>query len=191
MLSKPTGAACNLDCTYCFFLSKDALYPDDRLRMPDEVLECYIKQLLESHQTPTVTVAWQGGEPTLMGVDFFRRSVEYVGKYRRPGQRVEYTFQTNGVLIDDEWAAFFKAHDVLIGLSVDGPRALHDTYRVTKGGQGTFDRVMRGLERLRAHGVRFNVLCTVNAANGDHGREVYRFFRDELHAEWMQFIPIV
>jgi serine-type anaerobic sulfatase-maturating enzyme len=191
MLSKPTGAACNLDCKYCFFLSKDALYPDERLRMSDEVLESYIKQLLESHQTPTVIVAWQGGEPTLMGVDFFRRSVDFVHKYRRPGQQVEYTFQTNGVLIDDEWAAFFKEHDVLIGLSVDGPRDVHDAYRVTKGGQGTFDQVMRGLSFLRAHDVRFNILCTVNAANGDHGRDVYRFFRDELHAEWMQFIPII
>jgi uncharacterized protein len=191
MLSKPTGAACNLDCKYCFFLSKDALYPNDRLRMSDEVLELYIKQLLESHQTPTVIVAWQGGEPTLMGVDFYRRSIEYVQKYRQPGQHVEYTFQTNGVLIDAEWAAFFKQHDVLIGLSVDGPRKMHDAYRVTKGGQGTFDQVMRGFKYLQAHDVRFNILCTVNAANGDHGRDVYRFFRDELHAEWMQFIPIV
>ena len=124
-------------------------------------------------------------------MDFYRRSVEYVQKHRRPGQQVEYTFQTNGVLIDDEWAAFFKQHDVLIGLSVDGPKQLHDTYRVTKGGQGTFDQVMRGLDHLRRHEVRFNILCTVNAANGDHGRDVYRFFRDELHAEWMQFIPIV
>ena len=191
MLSKPTGAACNLDCKYCFFLSKDALYPNDRLRMSDDVLERYIKQLLESHQTPTVTVAWQGGEPTLMGVDFYRRSIEYVRKHRRPGQQVQYTFQTNGVLIDDEWAAFFKQHDVLIGLSVDGPRQLHDAYRVTKGGQGTFDQVMRGLDHLRRHDVRFNILCTVNAANGDHGRDVYRFFRNQLHAEWMQFIPII
>src|SRR5262249_38809076 len=164
---------------------------DDRLRMSDGVLEQYIKQLLESHQTPTVIVAWQGGEPTLMGVEFYRRSVEYVQKYRRPGQQVEYTFQTNGILIDDERAAFFKEHDVLIGLSVDGPREMHDAYRVTKGGRGTFDEVMRGLGFLRSHGVRFNILCTVNAANGDHGRRVYRFFRDELGADWMQFIPIV
>ncbi len=191
MLSKPTGAACNLDCKYCFFLSKDMLYPNDKLRMSDDVLESYIKQLLESHRTPVVTVAWQGGEPTLMGLDFYRRSIEYVQKYRQPGQQVEYTFQTNGVLLDDAWAAFFKQHDFLLGLSVDGPRDIHDAYRVNKAGQGTFDQVMGGLEFLRKHQVRFNILCTVNAANGDRGRDVYRFFRDELHAEWMQFIPII
>ena len=191
MLAKPTGAACNLDCKYCFFLSKEMLYPNDKLRMPYDELEGYIKQLLESHRTPTVTVAWQGGEPTLMGIDFYRRSIAYVRKYQKPGQRVEYTFQTNGVLLDDDWAAFFKAHDVLVGLSVDGPRDIHDAYRVDKGGRGTFDQVMRGLEYLWKHDVRFNILCTVHAANGDRGRDVYRFFRDVLKAEWMQFIPII
>lgn len=191
MLSKPTGAACNLDCKYCFFLSKDMLYPNDRLRMSDDILEGYIKQLFESHSTPSVTVAWQGGEPTLMGLDFFKRSIEFVNKYRRPGQQVEYTFQTNGVLIDDKWAKFFKEHRFLVGLSVDGPQEIHDTYRVTKAGNGTFAQVMRGFEHLRTHAVDYNVLCTVNAANGDRGREVYRFFRDELKAEWLQFIPII
>lgn len=159
--------------------------------MSDEMLEAYIKQLLESHRTPVTTVAWQGGEPTLMGLDFYKRSIEYVERYRRLGQQVEYTFQTNGVLIDDEWAAFFKKHKFLIGLSVDGPQEMHDTYRVTKGGNGTFKQVRRGFEYLRKHGVEYNILCTVNAANEDHGREVYRFFRDELHAEWIQFIPII
>ena len=159
--------------------------------MSDEMLEAYIKQLLESHSTPTVTVAWQGGEPTLMGLDFYKRSIEYAEKYRRPGQQVEYTFQTNGVLINDEWAAFFKEHKFLIGLSVDGPQEIHDTYRVTKAGNGTFKQVMRGFEHLHKHGVDYNILCTVNAANENHGREVYRFFRDELHAEWIQFIPII
>jgi uncharacterized protein len=191
MLSKPTGAACNLDCKYCFFLSKDMLYPKDPLRMSDEMLEAYIKQLLESHQTPTVNVAWQGGEPTLMGLDFYKRSIEYVEQYRRPGQQVEYTFQTNGVLIDDEWARFFKENKFLLGLSVDGPQEMHDTYRVTKAGNGTFKQVMRGFEYLRKHGVDYNILCTVNAANEDHGCDVYRFFRDELHAEFIQFIPII
>jgi uncharacterized protein len=191
MLSKPTGAACNLDCKYCFFLSKDMLYPKDPLRMSDEMLEAYIKQLLESHRTPITTVAWQGGEPTLMGLDFYKRSIEYVEQYRRPGQQVQYTFQTNGVLINDEWAAFFQEHNFLIGLSVDGPQEMHDTYRVTKAGNGTFAQVMRGFSHLRKHGVDYNILCTVNAANENHGREVYRFFRDEMQAEWIQFIPII
>lgn len=191
LLAKPSGSTCNIDCRYCFFLSKESLYPDERHRMSDATLEAYIRQLLESHRFPEVTVAWQGGEPTLMGLDFFRKAVALVDKHRRPGQRVEQTFQTNGVALDDEWCAFLQANNFLVGLSVDGPRELHDTYRVTRGGQGTFDLVMKGLDRLRAHRVEFNILCTVNAANQAHGRRVYQFFRDELGATWIQFIPIV
>jgi len=191
LLAKPSGSTCNIDCTYCFFLSKEALYPNDKQRMSDETLETYIRQLLESHRRPEITVAWQGGEPTLMGLDFFKRSVALVEQYRRPGQTVQHTFQTNGILLDDEWCAFFKAHNVLVGLSVDGPRELHDTYRLDRGGRGTFDRVMQGWRYLRRHQVEFNILCTVNAANQAHGRAVYQFFRDELGATWIQFIPIV
>ena len=191
LLSKPSGSTCNIDCKYCFFLSKEALYPDDKHRMSDATLEAYIRQLLESHRTPEVTVAWQGGEPTLMGVDFFRKMIDLVEKYRRPGQRIQQTFQTNGVALDDEWCAFLKQHDFLVGLSIDGPSDLHDRYRVTRGGKGTFDLVMKGWQCLRKHGVDFNLLCTVNAANQAHGRRVYQFFRDELGATWMQFIPIV
>jgi uncharacterized protein len=191
LLAKPTGSTCNIDCTYCFFLSKEALYPNDKQRMSDATLDAYIRQLLESHRAPQVTVAWQGGEPTLMKLPFFRRAVELVETYRRPGQSVKHTFQTNGILLDDDWCAFFKEHEFLVGISVDGPREIHDTYRVDRKSQGTFDRVMTGLGYLRRHAVDFNILCTVNAANEHHGRDVYRFFRDELGAKWMQFIPIV
>jgi uncharacterized protein len=191
LLAKPSGSTCNIDCTYCFFLSKEALYPNSRSRMSDETLDSYIRQLLESHETPEVTVAWQGGEPTLMRIDFFRRALEAIERHRRPGQVVTQTFQTNGLLIDDAWAAFLAENDILVGLSVDGPKDIHDTYRKDRRGQGTFDLVMRGLDRLKAHGVRFNILCTVNAANQHRGREVYRFFRDTLGADWMQFIPII
>ena len=191
LLAKPSGSTCNIDCAYCFFLSKEALYPNDKHRMSGATLESYISQLLESHLTPEVTVAWQGGEPTLMKLEFFERAVELVEKYRRPGQTVQQTFQTNGLLLDDAWCAFFKKHDFLVGLSVDGPRDLHDAYRRDRKGQGTFDLVMRGWGFLRKHGVEFNILCTVNAANEKQGRRVYRFFRDELGAKWMQFIPIV
>ncbi|HET8723669.1 MAG TPA: anaerobic sulfatase maturase [Anaeromyxobacteraceae bacterium] len=191
LLAKPSGSTCNIDCTYCFFLSKDALYPGDKQRMSEATLEAYIRQLLEAHRTPEVTVAWQGGEPTLMGLPFFARAVELVEKYRRPGQAVRQTFQTNGLLLDDDWCAFFKRHGFLVGLSVDGPREMHDAYRRDRRGQGTFDKVMEGWRHLRKHEVPFNVLCTVNAANQDHGRDVYRFFRDELGATWIQFIPIV
>ena len=191
LLAKPSGATCNIDCTYCFFLSKEALYPNEKTRMSEATLEAYIRQLLESHRTPEVTVAWQGGEPSLMRLDFFRRAVELVERFRRPGQAVQHTFQTNGLLLDDEWCAFFKEHKFLVGLSVDGPRELHDTYRKDRRGKGTFDLVMKGWEALRRHAVDFNILCTVNAANQGHGRTVYRFFRDELGAKWVQFIPII
>ncbi|GAO01394.1 anaerobic sulfatase maturase [Anaeromyxobacter sp. PSR-1] len=191
LLAKPGGSACNLDCRYCFFLSKEALYPDGPARMSDATLDAYVRQLLESHRGPQVTVAWQGGEPALLGLDFYRRAVAAVERHRRPGQAVEYTFQTNGTLLDDAWCDFFRAHDVLVGLSVDGPRELHDAYRVDRRGRGTFDRVVRGWRLLEHHGVERNVLCTVNAANQGHGRIVYRFFRDELGARWVQFIPVV
>jgi uncharacterized protein len=191
LLAKPSGSTCNIDCAYCFFLSKEALYPNDKHRMSAETLDSYIRQLLQAHRTPEVTVAWQGGEPTLMKVEFFERAVELVEKYKRPGQTVQQTFQTNGLLLDDAWCALFKKHNFLVGLSVDGPRELHDANRRDRKGQGTFDLVMRGWSFLRKHGVEFNILCTVNAANEKRGRDVYRFFRDELGAKWMQFIPIV
>jgi len=191
LLAKPTGAKCNLDCTYCFFLSKEMLYPGDRFRMSDQMLETYIRQLLEAQPAEEVNVAWQGGEPTLMGLDFFKRSMEYVEKYRKPDQRILHTMQTNGILLNDEWCAFFKQHNVLIGLSVDGPKAMHDAYRVNKGGEGSFDQVMRAWEVLHRHGVEVNILCTIHAANADDPLAVYRFFRDELQAGYMQFIPIV
>ena len=191
LLAKPTGPICNLDCEYCFFLSKEMLYPGDKFRMADELLEEYVKQLVGSHRTPDVTVAWQGGEPTMMGLDFFRRSVELFEIHREPWQRMNYTIQTNGVLIDERWADFFKEHDFLVGLSVDGPRELHDAYRVDPRGEGSFDRVMRGYDYLRAADVEVNVLCTVHAENQSHGLEVYRFFRDDMDVRFIQFIPIV
>jgi uncharacterized protein len=192
LLAKPTGAICNLDCTYCFFLSKELLYPGSRFRMAEELLEKYLSQLIEAHAgAREVIVAWQGGEPTLMGLDFFRRSVEIADRYRGKGQKIVHTIQTNGTLVDDPWAAFFSENDFLVGLSIDGPAKLHDAYRVDKGGKGSFDRVMAGLAALRRHGVDWNALCTVHAANQDHGREIYRFLRDDCGARYMQFIPIV
>ena len=191
LLAKPTGATCNLDCKYCFFLSKDSLYPDRRTRMSDEVLEAYIQQRLDSYHDQEINIAWQGGEPTLMGLDFYQRSIDYVAKHRKPGQKILHTIQTNGLLLDDKWCAFFKQHGFLVGLSVDGPQAMHDAYRVDKRGGGSFHLVMRAWEVLRRHQVDVNVLCTVHAANADHPLEVYRFFRDEMRAEFIQFIPIV
>ena len=191
VLVKPTGAVCNLDCKYCFFLSKQSLYPESDFRMADEVVEEYIRQLLESQHGPTVAIAWQGGEPTLMGLDFFRRTIELVAKYRKPGQQVEHSIQTNGTRLDDAWCEFLKEHNFLVGLSVDGPREMHDAYRVDKGGNGTFDQVLHGWQMLKKHSVEFNILCTIHAANVRHPLKVYRFLRDELKAKYLQFIPIV
>lgn len=191
VMAKPTGSACNLACDYCFFLKKEALYPGSPFRMSDEVHEAYIRQLLEAHQVPQVTIAWQGGEPTLMGLDFFRRSVELQNKYRKPGTRIENTFQTNGILLDDDWCRFFHDNGFLVGLSLDGPQELHDVHRKDRGGRGTFDRVLAAARRLQAHGVEFNILCTVNSDNSRRPLDVYRFFRDELGARYIQFIPIV
>ncbi|HSJ56551.1 MAG TPA: anaerobic sulfatase maturase [Anaerolineae bacterium] len=192
VLAKPAGAMCNLACQYCYFLSKQALYPGSDFRMSDRVLETYVRQLMAAHRhLPEVTVAWQGGEPALVGLDFYRRAAQLVEAHRQQGQRVLYTIQTNGTLLDDEWAAFFRQHDYLVGLSIDGPRGLHDAYRVDRRGAGTFQRVKRGWDLLQRHGVDTNVLCAVHAANAGHPLEVYRFFRDGLGARFIQFIPIV
>lgn len=159
--------------------------------MDEATLEAYIRQLLEASPGPEVHVSWQGGEPTLRGLEFYRRSVQLAERYRKPHQRVLHTIQTNGTLIDDEWAVFFKKNNYLVGVSLDGPRHLHDAYRVNKNNQGSFADVVRGWNCLARHGVDANVLCTIHAANADHPLEVYRFFRDELKAQYIQVIPIV
>ena len=191
VMAKPTGALCNLDCTYCFFLKKERLYAGSSPRMSDEVMETYVRQTLQGQSGPTATLAWQGGEPTLMGVDFFERVVAAEAKHRRPGVMVERTLQTNGVLLDERWCRFLRENGFLVGLSIDGPRAMHDAWRVDKAGKPTFDKVLNAVRLLKEHGVEFNVLCTVHSRNGDHPLEVYRFFRDELGARYIQFIPIV
>ena len=191
LLVKPTGAVCNLDCSYCFFLSKEMLYPGSRFRMADDLLEIYIRQLIEAHRVPEVQLAWQGGEPTLMGLPFFRRAVALAESYRRPGMTIHYALQTNGTLLDDEWGEFLAANNFLVGISLDGPRDIHDTYRHDKGGGPTFDKVLRGLDALKRHRVEWNVLCTLHRANAERPLDVYRFFRDELGAEHIQFIPII
>lgn len=190
-MTKPRGAICNLDCKYCYFLSKERLYPDSDFRMPDETLENYVRQYIDAQQIPEVTFAWQGGEPTLMGLDFYRRAVALQEKYRRPGLQIHNTLQTNGLQIDDDWAAFFHRYNFLIGVSLDGPEKRHDAYRVDKGGRPTQRKVLAGIEMLKKHQVDFNILTCVHAANGDYPLEVYRFLRDEVGARFIQFIPIV
>lgn len=191
VMMKPRGAICNLDCKYCYFLSKEMLYPGSRFRMADDLLEEYTKQYIEAQRVPEVTFAWQGGEPTLMGLDFFKRAVAYQQQYRKPGTRIHNAFQTNGVLLDDDWCHFFREHDFLIGLSVDGPEELHDRFRVDKGGNPTHHKVMHAAELLKKHRVEYNTLTTVHAGNVEHPVEVYRFLRDDMGSRFHQFIPIV
>ena len=191
ILAKPTGAICNLSCSYCFFLDKKLLYPGSSFHMSYEVLESYIQQLVKAHSSLQVTVAWQGGEPTLMGIDFYRRAIELQERYRKPGMTFENTIQTNGTLLNDEWCRFFKENNFLVGISIDGPREFHDSYRVDKNGKGTFDRVMCGLRLLQKHGVEYNVLTTINRTNAEYPLEIYRFLRNEARTSWIQFIPVV
>ena len=191
ILAKPRGAVCNLACTYCFYTCKSSLYPEGTFRMTDEVLDSYVRQVIQGHRSPEVTIAWQGGEPTLMGLDFFKKAIELERKYLRPGQRVLNTIQTNGTLLDDDWCSFFHDHGFLVGISIDGPKDLHDQYRVDKGGRPTFDKVMNGLRLLQRFKVEHNALVTINAINSDRPRDVYRFLRDEAGLQYIQFIPIV
>jgi uncharacterized protein len=191
-MAKPTGSACNLDCVYCYYLSKQTLPNGPGAgRMSDATLELYIRQYIEGVTGDEVVFSWQGGEPTLLGVDFFRKVVALEKKYAKPGQRIENDLQTNGTLLDEEWCDFLKANRFLVGLSIDGPRELHDRYRVTKGGAPTFDKVFAAAKMLKRHGVRFNTLTCVNRFNARHPIDIYRFLRDEVGSTYMQFIPIV
>ncbi|HCL30335.1 MAG TPA: anaerobic sulfatase maturase, partial [Candidatus Latescibacteria bacterium] len=191
VMAKPSGSVCNIDCEYCFYLEKEKLYPDAKSdwRMSDEVLEKYVRQYIEAQDVPAANFAWQGGEPTLMGVDFFRRAVALQKQYAN-GKEITNAFQTNGILLDDEWGEFLVENDFLVGLSIDGPRELHDRYRVDKGQKPTFDRVVAGLEMLKKHKVEFNTLTVLQNNNADHPQQVYQFLK-EIGSGYMQFIPIV
>lgn len=191
VMAKPAGPACNLACRYCFYLDKRALYPASRLRMSDAVLAEFTRQYMAAQRVPEVNFTWQGGEPTLLGLEFFGRAVAYQGRFARPGLIVRNALQTNATLLDDRWCEFLRTHGFLVGVSLDGPAPVHDAYRLDRRGGATFRRVMRGLRLLQKHGVEVNVLATVHAANVARPLEVYRFLRDEAAVRFIQFIPIV
>ena len=189
-MCKPAGPRCNLRCRYCFYTEKAALFQDEESqRMSDEVLEAYVSKYIDTYPGPEVNFAWQGGEPTLMGLDFFRRVVELQKQYggRR---RITNSLQTNGILIDEEWAEFLAEHGFLVGLSIDGPKDIHDHYRVSRGGEPTFDKVMATMKRLQEHGAEYNVLASVTPESAARPLDVYNFFKD-TGTTFMQFIPIV
>ena len=186
---KPVGPACNLNCTYCYYLEKKKLYPGTGLRMSYDVLENFTRQYIAAQDTPVVTFTWQGGEPTLMGLEFFKTALKLQQKYAG-GKKIENVIQTNGTLIDDRWARFFKKHDFLVGVSIDGPREIHDHYRKTRTGGGSFQSVLKGIDRLRRHGVEFNALTVVNDHNVEHPLAVYEFLKT-IGTPYFQFIPVV
>jgi len=193
LLCKPIGSQCNLRCAHCFYLKKSSLYPNENVwRMNDKTLDKFIRSYLATQQkNAEVQFAWQGGEPTLIGLDFYKKAVQLQKKYAADGVTVTNALQTNGTLLDDEWGDFLAENNFLVGISVDGPKFLHDRYRVRADGQGSFDDVMKGLDVLRRHHVEYNTLTCVQADNAAQGKEIYAFLRDECGSSFMQFIPIV
>lgn len=187
---KPAGSTCNLDCTYCYYLDKALQYGGKEAVMSDELLETYIRQYIEANEVDTVTFCWHGGEPTLLGVDYYRKAVAFQKKYA-DGKKIDNTLQTNGTLLDAAWCDFFAENGFLVGLSLDGPRDIHDAFRLTKGHAPTWKTVMRSAKMMRSSGVEFNTLSVVNRLCEKRGAEIYRFFRDEVGSRYMQFLPAV
>lgn len=191
VLAKPIGPVCNLSCEYCFYTDKDQLYPDQtNFGMSYETLELFIEQYIASQPGSLVTFMWQGGEPTLLGIEFFVLAVKLQEKYLPAGWQVQNVIQTNGTLLDQAWCDFFTANSFLVGLSLDGPAELHDIYRKDKHGQGSFEQVMRGLKLLQNNQVEYNILCSINAVNAKYPQRIYCFLR-EHDVRFVQFIPIV
>jgi uncharacterized protein len=191
IFAKPAGAACNLDCRYCYYLRKDVLYPESKsFRMPDDLLEEYIRHQIAISPEPEINFFWHGGEPTVLGIDYFRKITQLQRKHLPPGRRISNGIQTNGVLLDEDWCRFFASERFGVGLSLDGPQKLHDVYRTTKDGKATHRLVMQGYRLLRKHNVQVDILCVVHAENVRHPLQVYRFFK-EIQAQYISFIPLV
>ena len=189
VMLKPAGSQCNMSCRYCYYLDKAGIYGGREPVMTEQMLETLVREYIAANEVQDVYFNWHGGEPLLLGLDFYRKALSYEEKYA-DGKTLHNTIQTNGLLVNREWAEFFRRHDFLVGISIDGPREIHDRYRKDKGGQPTFDRVLRGLEILRTSEVAFNTMTTVNKASEGHGAEVYRFLKS-LGSRYLQFMPVV
>ena len=188
---KPVGAACNLGCTYCYYLCKKDIYDGSgSLRMSDDILEKYIKQHIEASSEETVFFSWHGGEPLLAGIDFYRKAVSIQQKYLPPGRYALNGIQTNGTLLNDEWCRFLKSENFIIGISIDGPPDLHNKHRITQAGDPTSERVLKGYELLNKYKITYEILCVVNSDNSLHPLEVYNYFR-QLGAVYISFLPLV
>lgn len=186
---KPAGSACNLDCTYCYYLDKAAQYGGRQAVMSDQLLEEYVRQYIGANALDEVTFCWHGGEPLLLGLDFYRRALDLQRRYA-DGKRIVNTLQTNGMLVDESWCRFFAENQFLIGLSLDGPQAIHDAMRRTRQAEPTFDRVMQTVAMFRQHGVEFNTLSVVSKLSEGYGGEIYEFFKS-IGSHYMQFLPAV
>lgn len=186
---KPVGSACNLDCSYCYYLDKESIYGGREPKMPTEILEEYIKQYIEGNKVDVVTFTWHGGEPSLAGLDFYRQAIEFQRKYAGK-KRIDNSLQTNGILLDEEWCQFLHENHFLVGLSIDGPQSIHDANRLDKQQRPTFERVLRTISLLHRYAVEFNTMTTVNHNSIGRGREVYRFLKS-IGSRYMQFMPVV
>ncbi|MGR5117207.1 anaerobic sulfatase maturase [Vibrio astriarenae] len=194
IMTKPIGSKCNIDCTYCYYLSKQDLLGHSKQhdnRLSEEMLEHYIQSYIEQQNFPEIIFHWQGGEPTLLGVKFFRDVVRLQKKYCPKGVTIENNLQTNGILLNDEWGKFLHKNNFLVGISIDGPELIHNAHRTNRTGRGTFKQTMKGIEILHKHKVNFATLTCVNNVSGASPLEVYRFLRDEVRSPQVQFIPIV
>ncbi|WP_264875727.1 anaerobic sulfatase maturase [Vibrio agarivorans] len=194
VMAKPIGAACNIDCTYCYYLSKQDLLEYKQGCTPTlqgDSLETYIRTYIESHNAPEIIFSWQGGEPTLLGLDYFKNVVALQDKYRPEGVIIKNDLQTNGILLNDEWCEFLAQHDFLVGLSIDGPEMLHNAHRTNRAGRGTYKQVMKAVDLIHKHNVSFATLTCVNNLTSKNPIEVYRFLRDVVKSTQIQFIPIV
>ncbi|MHA2393217.1 MAG: anaerobic sulfatase maturase, partial [Promethearchaeota archaeon] len=188
---KPTGALCNLDCYYCYYLKRESLYPkSERFQMQKEILEDYIIQHIEASPGPEITFSWHGGEPTLLGLSYYRKIVELQHKHQPPNKSIFNGIQTNGTLLVDDWCKFFAKESFAVGLSLDGPHEMHNRYRVTKDKKHTHDQTMRGYKLLQKHRVYTDILCVVNAYNVQFPLQVYRFFK-KINAKYITFLPLV
>jgi len=191
VMVKPIGAACNLDCQYCYYLSKKDLYPKPALfRMADDLLETYVVQHIGASPTESILFSWHGGEPTLLGLDYFRRIVELQRKHRPPGREILNGIQTNGTLLDEDWCRFLAAEGFFVGLSMDGPNELHDRYRIDKRGKATHKSVLQAFRMLQLHRIHCDVLCVVHDRNVRQPAALYRFFKD-IGVRSLQFLPLV
>ncbi|MFA5302882.1 MAG: anaerobic sulfatase maturase [Bacteroidales bacterium] len=190
VMIKPVGASCNLDCTYCYYLDKKDLYDGKIARMNIQLLEKFTEQYIAANlQADEISFCWHGGEPLLVGLDFFKKAVSFQKKFN-PGKQISNSLQTNGTLIDREWVDLFLENNFLVGVSIDGPQAIHDSYRRDKRGQGTFTEVLKGIEMMYKGGVQYNTLTTVNNINQDHGGEIYLFLKS-IGSYHMQFLPVL